>query len=962
MRDIPGLLFVDLNEDRFSIFELWSGNAAGDVNGDGRADLIFGNPYFSPEATQDTGAAVLQFGQADYSELRKDIGQGGQLVVATDSSYLFGPNVAGLGDINGDGFDDIGIVADESGFGDATSAAGRLYILFGSADGVQTDLDILESDRGYVIEGVTLPGYTEKDLAPVGDINGDGLDDFAINVTYYPDYFSEDVPPNDNTAWVVFGKQDQDDQPFDLAALTSEDGIAINESFFQDYNDGFIDQVDKSLVAGVGDVNADGFDDIAVTTSAGAFILYGTDAEFSEAVNQAELAAGQGLIITRGDGGPSDDQVYLNVTAAGDVNNDGIDDFLIGDPEADVATSGQTLDQAGRFWLVYGKSGGFGPKLDLSALGEDGVVFDGVDPAGGLGVDMASVGDINGDGIDDFAVISSEDSFSFRTKAWIVFGTADGFAPNFDLTTLDGTNGYVVTDHTGGEYVWNVDLTGDLDGDGFNDLMFAGFNDGFVDTSTMVLFGGPGLATMDEIDGARDGHLAVLTLLALPDATGGPDLIIGTPGDDDLFGLGGDDTLSGGAGYDILDGGAGADVMRGGTGADQFYVDNLGDVVIEQDSDSDDDYDLVISTVDFTLPDHVEVLTLKGEAIRGIGNAAGNDIIGNDMNNFLHIGVSGPGNYLEGLGGDDTLVGGHFFDYIIGGEGADLMMGGPGDDVYWVDNPGDVVVERARWAPTDTRLDPGDLVVSQIDFNLQGTAIENLVLFVDGLRGIGSDGNNYLRALGDAYLDGGRGVDTLEGDYGDQTYVLRNAHDTIVGEGATREDSEFYGNDTALTFGSFRLAQGVENILIQDVIGKTGDAVEGLVAIGNGLDNVVSGNATANMLQGRGGQDTLTGGGGADTFIFNTTIEERNIDTITDFTVGEDIIWIKSATLGNADRGALSADLFHLGDQASDAADRLMFDGATLWYDADGTGALEPLAIARFDGAPSLTASDILIV
>lgn len=162
-------------------------------------------------------------------------------------------------------------------------------------------------------------------------------------------------------------------------------------------------------------------------------------------------------------------------------------------------------------------------------------------------------------------------------------------------------------------------------------------------------------------------------------AGGGHDIVFGGIGDDKLFGEGGDDRLLGEAGNDRLDGGAGADTMEGGIGNDTYVVDDARDQVVEFvdlsiNGSTDFSQDTVISSVDFTLPDNVENLTLVGNAMIGYGNAGDNTIIGND--NW--------GNILVGGDGRDDIVGGQYGDVIYGGAGAfgDFMWGKGGPDIF----------------------------------------------------------------------------------------------------------------------------------------------------------------------------------------------------------------------------------------------------------------------------------------
>ncbi|WP_337191056.1 calcium-binding protein [Qipengyuania vulgaris] len=200
----------------------------------------------------------------------------------------------------------------------------------------------------------------------------------------------------------------------------------------------------------------------------------------------------------------------------------------------------------------------------------------------------------------------------------------------------------------------------------------------------------------------------------------GDDVISGGSGRDQLYGEDGDDTLLGGDGNDVFFGGAGADHMEGGAGSDTYFVDNVGDVVVEVAGG----YNTVESSVDFVLPDHTHKLVLSGAARAGTGNDRyntirgsanddtvsglnGNDVlIGNDGNDVLlggrdsdeMFGGSGAdkldggshSDVLWGGGGDDTLLGGDGADKLDGGAGRDLFSGGAGADIFLFRNASDM--------------------------------------------------------------------------------------------------------------------------------------------------------------------------------------------------------------------------------------------------------------------------------
>ncbi len=316
------------------------------------------------------------------------------------------------------------------------------------------------------------------------------------------------------------------------------------------------------------------------------------------------------------------------------------------------------------------------------------------------------------------------------------------------------------------------------------------------------------------------------------------------------LGNGLNNTLTGNADANVLNGGAGADIMIGGGGNDSYYVDNIGDQVIETGT-STSEIDAVNSTIDYTLGANVEWLNLLGTAnLNGTGNALDNRITGNSGDNILD-----------------------------GGAGADYMAGGTGNDTYIVDNIGDVVVE------TSTLASEIDTVRSSVTYTL-GANLENLVLTgTANINAIGNAQNNVLTGNdGDNQLNGGAGLDTMIGGKGNDAYAIDQSGElALVQENANEGNDTLYvvynatAQDNVVDLNLSNL-QNVENVLL---LGNGN-----FNAIGNSLNNTLTGNASNNILNGGAGADTLIGGGGADTFVFGAVNEMglgNNRDVITDF-------------------------------------------------------------------------------
>lgn len=228
------------------------------------------------------------------------------------------------------------------------------------------------------------------------------------------------------------------------------------------------------------------------------------------------------------------------------------------------------------------------------------------------------------------------------------------------------------------------DIVGDSRDDniasnGGNDVIhgLAGNDSLFGGSGSDRLWGGEG---DDYLRGGKEEHMTEPDFLY---GESGNDTLLGGPGDDfldggsgkdKLYGDAGNDKLYGRDGDDELRGGTGADTMSGGYGNDRYWVDNVGDRVVESGSG----VDTVYASISYTLGGSVENLSLTGTAMRGTGNGLNNTIDGNASNNTLR--GEGGVDTLNGNAGSDTLFGGSGNDALRGGSGNDVLRGETGND------------------------------------------------------------------------------------------------------------------------------------------------------------------------------------------------------------------------------------------------------------------------------------------
>ncbi|MCC3590125.1 VWD domain-containing protein [Microcoleus sp. PH2017_28_MFU_U_A] len=614
-------------------------------------------------------------------------------------------------------------------------------------------------------------------------------------------------------------------------------------------------------VSKTGDINGDKIDDIIVgsfgadpnnVNAAGkSQVIFGNQ-KFPASVNLSQLNGQNGFTLN---GTDAEGFSGGTVSSAGDINGDGIKDFIIGAFGATV--NGQ--NNAGKTYIVFGTNQGFPANFNLANLnGNNGFAVTGTNTFDYAGLFATGISDINGDRIDDILISAPGPLGGTPGKSYVIYGRTTGFSANLNLAEINNNNGFVINGIDGNSS--GTASSGDINGDGIPDLVIGadgGNTSGGINAGkTYVIFGQPGGFTgsvnVPELNGTTGFVIAGLTpqersgiaLTATGDINGdgNKDLVIGAPGAT----VG--DRINAGKTYVIFGKKAAFPVIVNPAdlnGSNGFIISGFdpeasaGNALSYAGDINKDGFD--------------DLLIGASSANSDSKNNAGKTFVIFGKKEFpanFNLGQANGKNALvlngvetDGLVGTAVSGGGD-----INGDGIDdIIVGAPGS--LFQDSPG------KSYAVFGSRgfgfANPNNGLQGTVqDDIINGTQADDTISGQQGNDKIfGNSGQDVLSGnLNDDYLDGGKGQDILIGGDGNDTLVGGLGNDVLKGDN---------GND---------ILTGVD-----------------INAINPGIEEI----------------DTLTGGGGSDIFVLgdvnNTYYDNGDSDyaLITDFNASEDSIQLQ---------------------------------------------------------------------
>jgi hypothetical protein len=477
---------------------------AGDVNGDGYSDIVIGARFYDDGQT-DEGAIFVYHGSPTGPSTSAD-----WMVGSNRANAEFGCSASTAGDVNGDGYDDV--VAGAHHYSNGQTYEGRAYLYYGSATG-------LSATPAWTVESNQYAAYMGRSVSTAGDVNSDGYSDVLVGAYMYDGgqsdegrisvYYGSDTGLNTTADWIA--ESNQTDGRMNTARTAGDvngDGysdIIVGAYHYDDGQDqegwAFVyhgsptgldangtrpsgspanaDWTAQSNQAGAqfgrclgtaGDVNGDGYSDVIVgaryydngqSNEGMAFVYHGSATGLSATPNWTAEGDQAGAVFGQA------------VNTAGDVNGDGYADVIVGAYGYD-----NEQENAGRAYVYYGSSSGLQSQADWMTEGDQANAY--------FGISVSTAGDVNGDGYSDVIVGATryDNGQTDEGRAFVYYGASSG--PD---TIADWTD---ESDQPGASFGFAVNTAGDVNGDGYSDIIVGAryYDNGQTDEGAVFVYHG----------------------------------------------------------------------------------------------------------------------------------------------------------------------------------------------------------------------------------------------------------------------------------------------------------------------------------------------------------------------------------------------------------------------------------------------------------------------------------------
>jgi methionine-rich copper-binding protein CopC len=615
-------------------------------------------------------------------------------------------------------------------------------------------------------------------------------------------------------------------------------------------------------LAAAGDVNGDGYDDIVIGTGLVNYsygqsaVVFGKAGGFSGSMTLSSLNGSNGFRLDSS----NMYQVGVSVGGGGDFNGDGYADVIAG---ANWAAPNGNF--SGSSYVTFGKATGF---TSLSSIASAGMRIDGDASNIHSGFSVGSAGDVNGDGVDDI-LIGSYGKNSYTGAAYVVFGNKAGLPANLNLSSLDGSNGYRLEPGVQAfiEVGYSVSKAGDVNGDGYDDLIIGSGSIGGIYVAFGKASGFAAVQNLSKLDGSNGFALtsfsgndyAGYSVHGAGDINGDgfADVVIGAPARNVLGSYGAGSayvvfgkasgmpstfnltTLSGADGFRIDGITLGDNVGISVSGAGDVNGDGYDDLIIGANHASTDGKDAGTAYLIYGkatgFPAAINLADLDSTVgLRIGGGSAGDDIgiavsaagdvngdgyadllVGADNTDYNGAGTGSSyvvfGSNLtgaaafQGTSGNDTLTGTAAAERFIGGTGNDMMIGGGGADVFYGGAGNDtIVVSDLNFLHIDGGSGADTLKLSGANMNFNLATLRGRISDIEIIDLTGAGNNTLTLTARDlAHLSDSTNTLTIEGNTGD-----------VVNIGIGTLDNGAFWVDSGIVNGHHMYAQGNSVILV----------------------------------------------------------------------------------------------------------------------------------------------------